>query len=878
MDPWPLVGRSAELRRLRELVLDPSSAGVVLAAPAGTGKTRLALECLALADDAGLATVRVIATNATRELPFGALAPLLGPTLDGATATDRADVLRNSAAALMERAGSNRLVLFVDDAHNLDDLSAALVHQVAMTNAAFVLATLRVGEAAPDAITALWKDGLLERLELRGLTAEAVEELLSLVVSGQMDGAAAAQLAVRSQGNVLFLRELVVGALDDGTLRDEGGIWRLVGPLRPSHRLVELVESRLGRLDASERAVLEMVAFGEPLGPGEFGTTDDWAIAESLERQGLLVSHVDRRRLQIRLAHPLYGDVVRARISALREREITRRLAEAVERTGARRREDTLRVATFRLSGGGGDPDTMLTAALAARWQYDFALAQRLAQAALDAGGGFDAALLDARLTGLQGRGMESERKLADLAEHATTDAERGAVILARLDNTSFGVTSTTETWDIVEHSLDAIKDPAWRDEIELRRTWVLGQTQGARTTIERLEPLLTRAHGRGLIWASKARGYWLARLGQFDASLEALARGYEIQQSLGEPLDWYSWGVDFQRCLVLMYSGRFPEAEAVASANYHKALAERSAERQAWFAWYFVQTVEDRGHVRDAIRYGREATALFRDLDQPNFVRACHVHLALALALSGSAVEARSCLAEYDHLDQTDSRPEVEVLQSRAWTAVAGGALEEGRRLLHEAAKVGEKDGELVIAARALHSLARLGKAKQVVDWLRELTGEIEGELAAARLAHADSLSRHDPVMLTTASEKFEAIGADLLAAEAAADAAGAWRQAGEARRGAASERRAALLAGRCQGAVTPALQAIKTSVQLTPAEYEAALLAGAGQSNRQIAEQLFLSVRSVESRLQHVYEKLGIAGREELKHLFSTESCSET
>src|SRR5439155_297702 len=155
----------------------------------------------------------------------------------------------------------------VDDAHLLDDASATLIHQLAGSDSAFVLATLRTGEVAPEPVTSLWKDGVVERLELVGLDARAVAQLLESVLRGPVDRATVAHLAVRCQGNVLFLRELVLGALHDGSLCDDGGIWRLVAPLCPSERLVELVEARLGRLDGAERRLLELVSFGEPLGP-----------------------------------------------------------------------------------------------------------------------------------------------------------------------------------------------------------------------------------------------------------------------------------------------------------------------------------------------------------------------------------------------------------------------------------------------------------------------------------------------------------------------------------------------------------------------------------------------------------------------------------
>jgi hypothetical protein len=134
---------------------------------------------------------------------------------------------------------------------------------------------------------------------------------------------------------------------------------------------------------------------------------------ENLERRGLVVSRTDGRRVTVGLAHPVYADVLRARASALRHRSIARSLAEAVEVVGARRREDALRVATWQLIGGGAEPSLMLEAALTARWRYDFPLAERLANAAIEAGAGFEAELLAAQLMGLQGRSSEARSALA---------------------------------------------------------------------------------------------------------------------------------------------------------------------------------------------------------------------------------------------------------------------------------------------------------------------------------------------------------------------------------------------------------------------------------------------------------------------------------
>ena len=114
------------------------------------------------------------------------------------------------------------------------------------------------------------------------------------------------------------------------------------------------------------------------------------------EERGLIRVVDHDRRTNVRLAHPLYGEVVRRRCPVIR----TRRLQGAAwptwsRQAGARRRDDLLRVAVWRLdSGTAQDPRPLLRAGGQAFARFDVPLAARLARAALNAGGGFDAAEL----------------------------------------------------------------------------------------------------------------------------------------------------------------------------------------------------------------------------------------------------------------------------------------------------------------------------------------------------------------------------------------------------------------------------------------------------------------------------------------------------
>src|SRR5207245_8197467 len=126
-----------ELELIAEVIASPDATGLVLAGEPGVGKTRLAQEALALCRVHGFGVEEVVATQAAATIPFGAVAHLLPDP--GRLVSDRLDLLRQAAHAIADRASTGRLVLCVDDAHLLDDASAAFVHQLVVTRSATVI-------------------------------------------------------------------------------------------------------------------------------------------------------------------------------------------------------------------------------------------------------------------------------------------------------------------------------------------------------------------------------------------------------------------------------------------------------------------------------------------------------------------------------------------------------------------------------------------------------------------------------------------------------------------------------------------------------------------------------------------------------------------
>jgi predicted ATPase len=258
---WPLIGRDPELKRIEHERVAGAS-GVVVLAGAGVGKSHLARAALLRAEQRGAVTVSVKATRGAASVPLGAFAGVIPVEV---RSDDLFELLRGSAAAIREVAGARPLVVGVDDAQLLDPTSAALVLHLANTGGSFVLATVRTGEPCPDAIVSLWKDSRALRLELSPLGRRESDEMVEDIVGGLVEEGVRRWLWETCRGNALYVRELVLGALDSGALNEVSGLWRMASRPPLSSSLTELISARLTALAGPERRLLELLALGEPL-------------------------------------------------------------------------------------------------------------------------------------------------------------------------------------------------------------------------------------------------------------------------------------------------------------------------------------------------------------------------------------------------------------------------------------------------------------------------------------------------------------------------------------------------------------------------------------------------------------------------------------
>jgi ATP/maltotriose-dependent transcriptional regulator MalT len=866
---WPLVGRHEELDLFATTLADPRAHGFVIHGPAGVGKTRLADQCLAmaLADQNGRTVARATATEGSRSTPLGALAHLL-PAGISDERRGLVAVMSEVRTLLREQATYGPLVLFVDDLHLLDDTSATLLGQLVDADLVFLVATVRTPESVSPALESLWYRARVQRIDLDDLSRAAVDTLLHLVLHGPVEGSASMEIWTASQGNVLFVRELVLGALTSGRLVQQRGVWRLAGALVATPRLHELVAARLGTLGPSTTAALDVLAVWDRTGLVALETMVGSEPLEVLDRAGLLELRTDGRRQQVTLAHPLYGEIVRARMPALTRRRHLRAHIDCIESYGARRREDAIRLATARLEAyGWADPKLLIRAARLARYGHDFAQVEQFTRAAMLDGATPEGGLLLGEALHELGQYVEADDVLTSTDVVSTTEAELVAQITEiRTRNLMWGLLHPDEAIEVNRAVRSQLQDATAVEELTLNEALLFMYSGRPLDALAVLEPIgdLTRRRARTLRALIEVPA--LIAIGRCETAEAEAARAFAEQSELPDQIAIPGPGVHIiMRVFALSESGRLGHATALATAAYDATPATAPPDGPMWLAHQLGRCALLSGRVETARRWFVESLTRSEGTNTISAHRLALSSLATADACLGDGAAAANAVLELDRLPEfAFFGPEQQL--GRAWALVAGGDLPAARRSLQAAAELARTSGHRGSEAWLLHDVARLGEPASVVDRLEELAAECEGSLVAGYAAHASAAAAGLPQALVDVTDRFEQLGAMLLAAEAATEAAQAFQREGDRRRAAALGVRAAALAGACEGARTPALTMPIAVAALTPRERDIATLAAQGERSQEIANRLFLSVRTVDNHLQSVYAKLGVSGRREL------------
>jgi DNA-binding CsgD family transcriptional regulator len=902
---------------------------VVVEGPAGIGKTALLAAARTAAAEGGMRVLRSRATEMEINFAFGVVRQLFEPPLAEASEPERVDLLQDAAgvaAGLLGLPGARAngpsssavdpsfallhglywlcanlaavcpLCVVVDDAHWADAASlrylAFLLTRLEELDIALIVAT-RPPETGTDAelLTAVATDSSADVIRLAPLTRAALAELLEARLGKAPDPEVVDTCLRVTRGTPFFVRELV-DAPGDGRIGGVETVGRSV-----SLRLLRLPEPA-GRL-ARSLAILEQ---SDLLQAARLAGLEELEAADAADR--LATAGILEPGRPLTFVHPLVRDGVYSELSSAERAQGHRRAAELLaEQPGA-----DARVAEHLLaSEPAGDRwvvERLVAAARAAGKQGALeseAVFLRRALAEPPPPGDRPALLLDLGMA-------EASAGLADWPEHlqqavdAAPDpaaAAEAALVLAHALSGAQRYAEAVEVLDRAAATLGAprselglqleaaaviaeFNDPATMPPVSPRR--VILRERAADDPAAPAE-LLAAAAFISVLENEPAEGAaeLASRALQAGDSAPRGSRGRQWVSSIG----WFS-----EIAFTLLWSERYAQLRPLLDGSIAQARAAGDSTRLAMGLAVRSWLALRRGELSSAEADARTALAAI-ELPAPPMFRVLNgASLLQALIERGELDEAEQALAPLDSEAESGSLVSPPLRFARGRLRVAQGRVAEG---LDDILAVGAlltrslviSPGALPWRSEAAFAYLALGDheaAERLANEELELAQAFGAPRAlgeALRAAGVVAGGDRGASLLREAIEAFERAGARLERTRALADL-GAMLRRRNRRTEARELLREAVDAAHRAGA-RPLAEYAETELRatgarprrvvltgldsLTASERRIAELAGEGLTNREIAQTLFVTARTVEGHLTSVFRKLQVSSRDELR-----------
>lgn len=857
--PSAATRRTLVVRPLTEQVRAEVQSGrsVLVVGDAGVGKTHLVTAALAhlwigTPTSPMPTVVSVSGATAPAGIPLGALEPLLGDVAISSLGSF-ARAVDALADSLRARSRGGPVILRVEDAHLLDRASSQALAWMVQQHEVQLVATARSSAVSQSPWLELWKDDVVERIDVPPFTLAEVQRWLVGELGGQVTLDTVRRVWSETSGNPFHLGEVVRTDRLGGPLQQQGGAWVWVGGAAPGRRLLDVVAHDMSRLSGDARVALEIAALVCPVSLGVLLDLVSRPVVEELSRVGLVslsprLTVAGEGDVTVDLAHTLYAEAVRSGVPRARRREVLERvagLANSGHRSGAPlvrsvalaldcdlavepSRLDAAVDAAFELQ----QPDTatrLLTSALRQTQPGDLRRATLAMQRAdawwhLDDAGRasrdltdvFDVLWATARPDAATVRLMVAATGLrARIAYHRDGDLDQALV--------PFEVAARWIVERGGEHADRGLQD------LECARLTRLGY--GGRPRLDDAVTVLLDPSAAGTAVPLAAPTIvGLAQSGRFADAAHLAARSGQLAAAHHDQYRWGRGEVAVATFLTTLWSGDVTTAERVVDA-----LDQESNAAVDWVAVHVSRGLIGiaRGSWTQA-QADLHAASARGDRADPGGVAVYSLAAeALAAAASGDSATARALLAH--NADATSHAMagvdgEVQLLRADtlAWLHDPR-AVDEARALAGWA----RDRGLLRVELEALHRSAdrrRPGTRPRGVDpevlrRVLELAPLVDGPRADAIVRHVQAQSVGDDDLVRIAERDLNRCGL--------------W------------------------------LPPVESLVSLTRREQEIASLAAGGLTSRAIASRLTLSVRTVDSHLARVFAKTGVHSREGLSSL---------
>ncbi|WP_426006575.1 AAA family ATPase [Paenarthrobacter sp. NyZ202] len=875
-----LVGREAELDLATGILRQDGAGAVLLIADPGVGKTAMAAEIAARLSHE-MVVMRVHGSPALSAVPYGVLAPYL-LDLPVEQATSPVAILREFWAQFEKRRGGEgaRLLLVVDDAHDLDEGSTQILAELVSAGWARLVATSRPRPGLPAALLQLWYDGLAERIELHPLERETAAQLAEMMLGGTVMASTVDVLHSVSEGNPLLLRCLLDDSKADGNLVRRNSVWFLTRALSGSGEgLAEVVRNKVLRTSDAEREAMYVVALSEPVPTAVLDALVGRDTVRSLMDSRLVVS-TNGPGSALKMWHPMYGEALRQIVSPARSLQIRQRMVQHLGAEPATA-EGLLRMVSWALDCGADVEDEQLLQAafLAAKL-----LQNPLARAAADKvrsealrpraravlamvnynDGDYrtaarlleeQAGFLDVDPTGPLGAGLlwaAARAALGDSSADIVADARSAAALRAE------GRSDDDPVLSQLHRHTDALELAALANDGQYRE---LGR--GLETFAAGLEPGQPDfVMNRLFLLAMECE--LLTVEGQAVAALDKGREALVLLDEHHDDLLYFSDFIMVRYALAALEVGEWAAAEGALNryaASSAMGLITFGGDIQALKGLSFLR----QGRLEQASAQLTPAVEALRVKDPQRLRRLGNALAYYAAARSGNTELALRLAGEPEVPAAGGAYVEAlaELFTLAGHEHLQRGTGLERLRTLPGSAPMHHLSGVLL---QNLVLRAELGD-QQAMDEIRETASDMAGTWAGGWLSLATAQADGAGDDLVNAGNLLAAGGMPGPAAVAFDKAALAFDAEGKR----PEARQAAVLRDVSEASLGDSVARdphteVDRSVPLTRREQDIVALAVSGLTDRQIAEKLMVSVRTVEGHLYRSYAKLGIRRREDL------------
>ncbi|MFJ6280554.1 helix-turn-helix transcriptional regulator [Arthrobacter subterraneus] len=863
---WPLVGRDPELVEARDALLDSAGRGVIITGQSGVGKTALAQRIAREVDDS-FELVYVRGSAIASKMPYGALSFVLSD-LDDAIVGNPLMLLRGLQELYARREDGRQTLILADNLEDLDSSSAmALAHLVRM-GAVKLIAICQSIDASPEEFCDLWKDGALRRIDLGPLNIAATTRLLSAALDAPVSRAAAASMWQITGGNPLFLQALTREQVDSGEMLERDGVW-VAKPLsvpKTRRSMTDWIMVRLRRMPAAEREALELISVMS-VAPLDLllRFVPSSALDALQERKSIDVECGDSPN--VRVANGLVSEVVRAQVPLGRGRELMRAIA-AETRGSSMPAITRMSYAAWCVEIGAEiDAETLIDAARLANRLREAESALRLIHAIPNYSAIPQAVIEEAHALGVDG------------------DTTGGLLVLEQFLKTH----AAPQLHDWVELGLLQcrllMRNPARYGEAEpllagiRRRLSVETGAPDVESLINQTDMLaaeLAVHNGRyaelleeysdflvdrsselqnhGLLgWVAEA----LAMTGRQDDGVRLASSVLSrLVDSGGDTLLQEAAMARIFKLMVL--SGRWNECIEMAASPARHGRESAYDGSASEFAEGCLLAYAGRG--TEALDKLLPALSQIRVRDRQQTLAIAEATTAYAYALVGEARAAQEHLGRTAHRHNRMSWHNARVTEYFATLATLAtkAPIEVAERLLELADEdhaLGNIGHELLFLCQAV----QLG-LESAADRLFSSALASQGPFAEVCALYGKGIASKDTHQLLLASQKALELGNHRLAADAARLAAQLAQESGE--QVAVTEADRVL-----RGVGAPGVTGRRGALQsLTDRERSIAVLAAQGRTNRDIAQVMCVSVRTIEGHIYRLYSKLGVSSRSQL------------